>query len=249
MRIVWIFPVAVMFWASIALGQLASGVYESHAILEAEKEVVLSSEMGGRLKSLNVPVGGVFAKGDVLAEFSCDILDAERGVTVAHVEAATAKLKNAKRLDKLNAAGALDLVLAQATLDEARAQLEVAKSRADLCHMVAPYDGGVLSHEVRSFESVDIMTPILRVGQVGALRVNVIAPAAWLSWLRPDAPFSFSPKNTAISFRGRIDQIGASVDPASQTIKIEGVLIENTQNLLPGQGGVVRFHSTKGAAE
>ncbi|HEY9080276.1 efflux RND transporter periplasmic adaptor subunit [Magnetovibrio sp.] len=249
MRFVIITTLAFCLAGSPSQAQSARSDLSTHAILQAKDEVVLSSKMSGRLTDLPFEEGQSFVKGDTLAGFACDILEAEQSVAAASVEGAAAELKNAKRLDKLKAAGALDLALAQAALAKARAQLDVAKSRARLCYIIAPYDGVVLSQDVRQFESVDTKTPIVRIGRAGALRVKIIAPAAWLSWITVQAPFTFVPSGSGKRYSGSIDRVGAAVDAASQTVKIEGILTGETPELLPGQSGVAYFASSTGGGQ
>ena len=222
----------------------------AHAILIAKDEVVLSSQMSGRIADLPFKEGQSFKKGDVLAAFSCEILQAEEAVAVATVEAAKAELKNAQNLDRLKAAGALDLVLAETAVRHARAELNVARSRKNLCKIIAPFDGVVLSHEVRRYESMDAKTPIIRIGGNGPLRVSIIAPAEWLSWLNTKVDFEFHLADQTVMVPGHIDRIGASVDAASQTVKVEGFLEGNDHSgLLPGQGGIVRFVQPGGQSQ
>lgn len=231
---------------AIALAALASSPALAtdtliQGVVKAGDETVLSAEMAGRINRLPLDEGATFGKGDLLAGFSCDILQAQRSVAVAVVEGARAQGNNAKRLDSLGVAGSLDLALAEAALRESLAELRVAEARTRLCTVLAPFPGVLLSREVEEHESVNVMTPLLKIGRRGALRIAVIAPAQWLAWLKPGASFSFVPHDGKTAVQGRIDQIGAAVDVASQTVKVEGLLESEDVALIPGMGGVVTF--------
>ncbi|PKR55653.1 hypothetical protein COO20_00015 [Thalassospira marina] len=246
------------FWALMGLTVCSAPAWAqsdysqptAHAILIAEDEVVVSSQMSGRIINLPFDEGQHFKKGQVLAGFSCEILQAEEAVAVATVEGAKAELKNAQSLDKLNAAGALDLVLAETSVQRARAELEVARSRKRLCQIIAPYDGVVLSQDVRQFESVDASAPMMRIGRDAPLRVSIVAPAAWLTWLDRKTGLKFQLAGQAPAVEGKIDRIGASVDAASQTVKVEGILQgKDIKGLVPGQSGLVTFDSPAGQSQ
>jgi len=144
-------------------------------------------------------------------------------------------------LDILGAAGTLDLALADADLEERRAKLRVADAKAALCSVHAPFDGVVLSREVERYESVNVMEPLLKIARTGTLRIAVIAPAHWLGWVRKGARFKFTPRGGKVASPGQIDKIGVTVDAASQTVKIEGVLDDRSAELIAGVGGTVSF--------
>jgi len=234
---------ALPLTVSIAVAQDPASEFSAHAIVRAADETVLSAEMAGRIKTLPFDEGDSFAAGKHLAGFNCDILEAEQAVARATTKGAEAQLQNAKRLDRLGAAGSLDLALAEAALEEAQANLSVANARLRRCVIIAPFDGFVLERDVERFESVEVMTPLLRIGRPGTLRVEIIAPALWLSWMETGKSFQFMPHKSDTSYAGTVERIGAVIDAASQTVKIEGKLTVSASKLRSGMGGGVLFHT------
>lgn len=220
--------------------------FSTYAVITTEDETVLSSEMSGRLKAIPFEEGMVFSQGDVLASFSCESVEAEKSAIHAMLRAASAQLKNAQRLDKVGAAGALDLELAKSSLEEAEARRQIIESKLAKCSILAPFDGILLSMNAVEHESIKDMTPILRIGRPGAFRVKVIAPASWLGWIKIGTDFSFQPHGVDRQYEGKIDKIGASVDPASQTIKIEGEIVASPDGLRSGIGGRITAHKSEG---
>ena len=109
--------------------------------------------------------------------------------------------------------------------------------------IIAPFDGFVLERDVERFESVEVMTPLLRIGRPGTLRVEIIAPALWLSWMETGKSFQFMPHKSDTSYAGTVERIGAVIDAASQTVKIEGKLTVSASKLRSGMGGRVLFNT------
>ncbi|MBF0334364.1 MAG: HlyD family efflux transporter periplasmic adaptor subunit [Alphaproteobacteria bacterium] len=213
----------------------------AHGIVRASEQATLSSEMAGRVVRLPFAPGAAFTKGEVLAEFACDMVRAEVEAARAAERGAQVKLAHLRRLDKLASAGGLDLALAEAGAVEGAARVKVATTREGFCQLRAPFDGLVLARLIEPQESVELMKPLLRIARRGPLEVDVIAPVAWLPWLKADAPLVFTTADGK-SVEGRVLRIGASVDPASQTLEMRGLLrIEAGQGLLPGTGGAVSF--------
>jgi membrane fusion protein, multidrug efflux system len=238
-----------VLWGALSFQTVVAAPYVQ-GIVKAADETVLSSEMAGRIDRLPVDEGEYFSEGDLLAGFTCDILAAENRVADAAVKGAQARYDNTKRLDLLKAAGALDLALTKASLEESLAEQNVVAARIKQCTIVAPFDGMVLAREIEPFESVNVMTPLLKIGRKAALRLMVIIPARWLPWIKPGATFSFKTAAGGKVTRGRVDKIGATVDPSSQTIKLEGELIAKPgHRLVPGIGGSVSFPDLPGDAE
>lgn len=224
-------------------GQGAAEDFTTNAIVRMVDETVISAEMSGRINKLPFDEGDYFAAGARLVEFNCDILDAEKAVFTAAVHGAEAQLMNAKRLDRLGAAGSLDLALAQAALEEAQANLGVAGAKLRRCAIVAPFKGVVLFRDVKPHESVEVMKPLLRIGRPGVLRVEIIVPTSWLDWMARGKTFEFRSHKSVAAYNGRVDRIGAAVDAASQTLIVEGVLTSDAPLLRSGMGGLVRFVS------
>lgn len=237
---------ALLAALSAPAARAAGGDASAHGIVRASDQATLSSEMAGRVVRLPFEPGVPFAKGDVLAEFACEMVRAEVEAARAAERGAQVKLSHLRRLDKLAAAGGLDLALAEAGAVEGAARVKVATTREGFCHLRAPFDGLVLARLIEPQESVEVMKPLLRVARRGPLEVDVIAPVSWLPWLKPEAPLVFTTADGK-SVEGRVLRIGASVDPASQTLEMRGRLqVEAGQGLLPGTGGSVSFRPAAG---
>ncbi|RYY79101.1 MAG: efflux RND transporter periplasmic adaptor subunit [Moraxellaceae bacterium] len=129
---------------------------EANGNIAAWQEVVIGSELSGlRITQVNVNVGDVVKRGQLLAQLNPETIDAELAQSRASVAEAQATLNdaaaNAKRILALKNTGAISAQeaaqysttqqTAQARLDLARAQIESTNIRLAQSRVIAPDDG------------------------------------------------------------------------------------------------------------
>ncbi|WP_084494699.1 efflux RND transporter periplasmic adaptor subunit [Alkanindiges illinoisensis] len=129
---------------------------EANGNIVAWQEVVIGSELSGlRITQVNVNVGDVVRRGQLLAQINPDTIQAELAQSRATVAEAQAVLNDAvadaRRIQALKDTGAISAQeaaqylttqqTAQARLDLARAQIESSQLRLAQARIVAPDDG------------------------------------------------------------------------------------------------------------
>lgn len=129
---------------------------EANGNIAAWQEVVIGSELSGlRITQVNVNVGDVVKRGQLLAQLNPETINAELAQSRASVAEAQATLNdaatNAKRILALKNTGAISAQeaaqysttqqTAQARLDLAKAQIESSQIRLTQSRIVAPDDG------------------------------------------------------------------------------------------------------------
>lgn len=211
------------------------------ALVAARDRTVLAAELTATIADLPARPGALFETGDVLTRFNCRIYEAQRAVARADVEAAEAERAVKRRLFELQSAGALEVEVADAAVRRAEAQLHLSQVQVDRCTLRAPYKGRVVEWRARPHAAVEIGDPLLEIVGVERLEVEIIAPAAWLGWLRPGVGFTLVGADGAHRARGALESLGAVVDPASQTVVVRGALNEAGPGWLPGVSGRAVF--------
>ncbi|TEU30521.1 efflux RND transporter periplasmic adaptor subunit [Alkanindiges illinoisensis] len=129
---------------------------EANGNIAAWQEVVIGSELSGlRITQVNVNVGDVVKRGQLLAQINADTIQAELAQSKATIAEAQAVLNDAiadaRRIQALKNTGAISAQeaaqylttqqTAQARLDLARAQIESSNIRLAQTRVVAPDDG------------------------------------------------------------------------------------------------------------
>jgi membrane fusion protein (multidrug efflux system) len=216
---------------------------EIAALILASEETVLSSQMAGRIRRVNVGLGDEVKSGAPLIEFDC-------GEQRAQLDAAEADYRGARethvarlKLQSLGAAGELEVTVAAAMADKARSQVMLRRSQLAYCSVASPFRGRVARLRVKSSESVQSGQPLVDVVNPSVLKAQIFVPAAWIVWLRPGALVTIS-ANNGQSFPARVSKLNSRVDGVSQQLELEA-LIENGDGLFPGMIGVATFNPPK----
>ncbi|MBB5520002.1 efflux RND transporter periplasmic adaptor subunit [Amphiplicatus metriothermophilus] len=201
----------------------------------ALQSVELNAEVAGIVAGILVEPGQRVKKGEPLLKL--DSRAQEIALAKARAEYAIAKT-NAERFSGLvadEAASALELEAAQNAYAAARAALRQAEYELDRRTVRAPFDGvvGLVDLDVGDFLTVGAR--IATVDNVSALLVDFAIPEAASTFVRPGLEFTASaPAAGGRAFAGTIRAIDSRIDPVTRTRRVEGVLVNEDQALVPG---------------
>ncbi|MBL0421194.1 efflux RND transporter periplasmic adaptor subunit [Ramlibacter sp. AW1] len=198
--------------------------------LAAWQEAIVGAETGGqRLVEVRVNVGDTVKRGQVLATFARETVNAEAAqarAALAEAEAAAADAKaNAQRARSLEATGALSEAqinqyitaaqTAEARVQAARAALQAREVRQGQLHVVAPDDGIISSRTATVGGVVGSGTELFRLIRQGRLEWRAEVTASELGRLRPGTPAQVTAASGA-QLQGRLRTIGPTVDPQTR---------------------------------
>ncbi|MGN7611973.1 efflux RND transporter periplasmic adaptor subunit [Magnetococcales bacterium HHB-1] len=221
----------------------ASNPYTIRALLEPIKEAVISSEMDGRIIHMPFKAGDTFKKGERLVAFDCALQKAQRQVAHTDLKSARNKLTNLKQLGQLESAGVLDILLAKNDVEHARAVIHVNTIAIKRCTIHTPFAGRVVATHANVYEYVKTGTPLIEILNHKKWQITLVAPSTWLPHLKKGAPFAIVFDETKTRLSAKIKQIGAKIDPVSQTIKVYGTFKKIPENLTAGMSGAADFSS------
>jgi RND family efflux transporter MFP subunit len=195
--------------------------------IAAWQEASVGTEANGlRLAEVRANVGDVVKKGQVLAVFASDTVQADLLQAKAAVAEAEAMLgeaaANAQRARELGPAGALSGQqinnyltaerTAQARLEAAKASYKVAQIRVTHAQVVAP-DNGIISARSATVGAVlPAGQELFRLIRQGRLEWRAEVPAADLARLKPGMVASVVATNTAAPVSGKVRTVAPTVD-------------------------------------
>ena len=198
--------------------------------IAAWQEAIIGTEANGlRLAEVRVNVGDVVKRGQVLATFAPDMLQADvaqNRAVVAEAEAALAEATaNARRARELQSSGALsDQQISQyetaertakARLDAQRAQANVQQLRLRQTEVLAP-DNGVISARSATVGAVlPAGQELFRMIRQGRLEWRADVAAADLARLKPGMAASVTPSGGA-PIAGKVRMVAPTVDPQTR---------------------------------
>lgn len=215
----------------------------NRAVLRSAHDVTISVDLSGRIEKLPFQEAETFQAGDTLLEFDCDRYLADWRAADAERQSQQLQLENNERLAGLRAIGTHDVAVSRAARDKAAAIAQGHAARMKQCRIVAPFNGRIVELPVRVFDSPGPNQPLMRISNHTQLDIEILMPSAALRWLKVGEAFSITLDETGNSHGGKVVRVGASVDAASQTVKIIGRFAATVPEALAGMSGSVRFAS------
>lgn len=197
----------------------------------AWQEAIIGSESGGlRLTEVRVNVGDVVKKGQVLAVFSADTVNADvaqaRAALMEAEANAAAAIADANRAQSLKSSGALSAqqinqymtaaTTARARIASAKAALSSQQLRLKYTQVTAP-DSGVISARTATVGSVvGVGTELFRMIRQGRLEWRAEVTAAELVRLRPGTTALVKAANGS-ELTGKVRMIAPTIDPQTRS--------------------------------
>ena len=216
-----------------------SGV--ARGIVKAVSQAVLYAQIQGRVNQVPYREGQRFFKGATLVQLECDKYQAELAAAAAEHEGKSKTFQNNKELAKLNAVSTLELEVSEADAKKSGATRRIAEINVRGCHLAAPFTGRVVDVMVHEHENVFPNDKLLSVLDDTSLEIELVLPSMALTWLKKQARFTFVVDETGQGYSARVKEIGATVDAASQTVKVTGVFDALPKDVLSGMSGSAQF--------
>ncbi len=230
-------------WAKLNLAPESSGAALDtiRGVVKATAEAVLASQIEGRISSLPFKDGQRFKKGDILVLMDCAKYEAELAAATAEHEAKRKTYDNNRRLAQHQSIGQLELDVSQAETKKTAAAIKIAQVKVDGCRIKAPFAGRIVKLIAHEHENVFPNDQVLSILDDSRLEIELILPSKSLTWLKNGTAFTFSVDEIGRQYHARITEVGASVDAASQTIRVIGIFDKTAPDVLAGMSGSATF--------
>jgi membrane fusion protein, multidrug efflux system len=215
------------------------------ALLVAQRETTLVSQIVGRIDRINGDLGATFREGATLIQFDCSEFNARLKMADAEFNAAQQTHEGKIRLQGLNAAGEIEVATAAAAMEKAKAQIELTKTQIRQCRVEAPFAGRIVKMNVKQHQGVNVGQAMLEIISAGPPKVKLNAPSKWLAWLKPGVLFELQVDETGKYYQAVVTALNGRVDAVSQSIEIEARVSGPHPELLAGMSGYARFPTTK----
>jgi len=209
--------------------------------LVSQHDVVISSQVEGKIAQLPLKDGDAFKRGQLLVGFDCELYEAQLRKAESAAEVADKVYTVNKQLSTLRSVGELDVEQAKAKAKEAAAEAAYFRATVSRCRVAAPFRGRVARRLAAQFEYVPAGKPLLQIVDSENLELKLNVPSAWLTWLRIGATLQVHIDDLNVDYPGTIVRLGARVDPVSQTLEVIASIKGNPPELLPGMSGWARF--------
>ncbi|MGU5815299.1 efflux RND transporter periplasmic adaptor subunit [Aeromonas hydrophila] len=203
--------------------------------LAANRSVVISPEVTGRIVKIAVRSGQQVKQGDVLIALDAGKQQAELAEQSASVRDEIRKLRDMRRLVARGAITTSELEGQEATVAQAQARADAAKYELSLRTLLAPFDGSVSLIDLSEGALVNSGDTLLHLDELAKLRLDLAVPERYLSLLRPGmAVTATSSAWPDQSFRGVLETLDSRVSNDTQNIKARVIIPNPDGQLRPG---------------
>lgn len=203
--------------------------------LAANRSVVISPEVTGRIVKIAVRSGQQVKQGDVLIALDAGKQQAELAEQSASVRDESRKLRDMRRLVARGAITTSELEGQEATVAQAQARADAANYELSLRTLLAPFDGSVSLIDLSEGALVNSGDTLLHLDELAKLRLDLAVPERYLSLLRPGmAVTATSSAWPDQSFRGVLETLDSRVSNDTQNIKARVIIPNPDGQLRPG---------------
>lgn len=210
-------------------------------LLVPRREATIVSEIIARVVAIPTTLGTTVRAGEPLVRFDCSEQKAKLDMASAEMDAAREAHAAKLRLQGLQSAGELEVTLAAAARDRAKGALDLAETQHRACTIAAPFAGRVVKLSARPHQSVTAGQPLLEFVSADPPRLRLNVPSRWLRWIKPGSRFDVTVDETGRTYRATVAAINGRVDAVSQSVELEGDVVEGDARLLAGMSGTARF--------
>jgi len=203
--------------------------------LSANRSVVVSPEVTGRIVNIAVRSGQQVKQGEVLIALDAGKQQAELAEQSASVRDESRKLRDMRRLVARGAITTSELEGQEATVAQAQARADAAKYELSLRTLLAPFDGSVSLIDLSEGALVNSGDTLLHLDELAKLRLDLAVPERYLSLLRPGmAVTATSSAWPDQSFSGVLETLDSRISSDTQNIKARVIIPNPDGQLRPG---------------
>ncbi len=203
--------------------------------LAANRSVIISPEVTGRIVKIAVQSGQSVAKGETLIALDAGKQQAELAEQSASLRDENRKLSDMRKLVARGAVTQSELEGQEATVAEVQARLDAARYELSLRTLQAPFAGTVSLIDLSEGALVNSGDTLLHLDELDKLRLDLAVPERYLSLLRPG--MAVTATSTAWpdqQFNGILTTLDSRISNDTQNIKARVMIPNGNGQLRPG---------------
>ena len=217
---------------------------KSIGTLKANAEVVIKSEIPGKISEILFTEGSDVKKGDILIKFEDDLYLSEKNKFEAEFTLRKAEFERVDKLyqKKVGSRKTYDEALAQ--MNAAKAQLDSATFQLSRTVIKAPFDGtiGIMKGSVSPGNIVQQQTELVDIVDNSMVRVEFLVPVKYIE----DIAVGQNVEITVDAFKdkvfsGTVDAIDSEVDTRNHSILVRAIIPNKNGNLKHGMFANVKL--------
>ncbi|MDZ7879762.1 MAG: efflux RND transporter periplasmic adaptor subunit [Saprospiraceae bacterium] len=228
----------------IAVETLTPSVFNSFIELQgsvvADEQVFLTARVPGSVAKVHIKVGDRIRAGQVVAEIDDDMVLQQMEEVKKRWELANEVYLKQESLWKQNIGSEVQYLAAKNNKEALDKTIATIQRSRELYQVKSPIDGVVDECMVKVGQAAAPGIPMATVVNFSKLKVKVDAPETYAGKIRQGNAVSVLFPDLKKELSSKISYIGATVNPANRTFKVEIPIRANEAGLLPNMATTVR---------
>jgi len=231
--------------ALVSIDTVKQGTFEHfieiQGIVEADKNVTITSEIPAIIKKIHVREGQEVKKGTLMVTLDDEMIDNQIKELQTQLELAEYVYEKQTNLRKENIGSQLDYEKAKNNKEYLESALRTAQVQKGKAKITAVYDGVVDEIFPREGEIAGPQMPLIRIISLGNASIKVDVPESYLNEVKVGDFVSVDFPDLGKTFISKINNRGSYIEPLNRTFKISIDLPGEDNILLPNLIGSVRI--------
>lgn len=208
-----------------------------YVILEPVHRATISSQITAPVVSIEKEMGESFKAGEVLVRLDNTVYEANLEKAVAFFKKTKLNARMREQLFEDDIGSLTELKEAQAELATAKADLAIARKQLEATSIVAPYPGRMVDIHVHEYELAEANTPLIDIIGDEVLIGKMLIDASQLRHVSLGETIKIRFNEVDEEVTAKIIRIGAEIDPASATIRVDARIENSDLKLTAGMTG------------
>jgi len=194
---------------------------ELQGSIQSSNAVNISSEIGGRMTSLNIDEGDYVKRGQVVGKVDMESVQKQVQEIEKSLELATTIYERQQKLWNQNIGSEIQFLQAKNNKERLEKSLETIRSTLSKANIISPMSGYVDRMFLKAGETTGPGTPIATVINTSTVKAVVDVPENMVKAVRKGQKVDVILPALGTERNERISMIGRSIDPANRTFKVE----------------------------
>jgi RND family efflux transporter MFP subunit len=231
--------------ALVTIDTVQQGTFEHfieiQGIVEADKNLMITSEIPAIIKKIHVREGQKVKKGTLMVTLDDEMIDNQIKELQTQFKLANYIYEKQTNLRKENIGSELDYEKAKNNKEYLESALRTAEAQKGKAKIRAVYDGVVDQIFPEVGELTGPQMPLIRFISLGNASIKVDVPESYLNKIKVGDLVSVSFPDLGKTFTSKINNRGNFIEPLNRTFKISIDLPVDDNILLPNLIGVVKI--------
>jgi RND family efflux transporter MFP subunit len=212
--------------------------------VDADENVVLSTEMPGTISKINVKVGDLVSKGQVLAETDTRALQQSISDLQINLELVTQVYEKQKVLWEQKVGTELQYLQAKTSKESTAKKLELLQEQIRMSKIISPIDGNVDAVDVKLGQMTAPGSQAIRVINFSNLKVKADLAESFVSKVHKGNEVMIKFPDTNDSLISTVNFSARSISAMNRTFAVE-VLLEGRKDFHPNQIAILSINDYK----